>query len=439
MKTQIILLILLSFVFQSFAQEESTPAPEFRTVPLQFTFMTPPIGTNGTLFYKTINDVSLNTFIGVGAASNFVELSGFIGVNRLYSDGVQLSGFANISGFDPLAANYSSEGVQLTGFANINGNTYNGIQGAGFMNINRSFQGLQGSGFLNINQSSSNSFQGAGFMNVNKQSENGFMGAGFANVALKGTNRVQGAGFLNVSENIAGVQGAGFANVSKSMKGIQGAGFANVAQDVQGIQASGFINVAKNVKGLQVAGFINVCDSIEGLPIGFISVVKKNGYRNIEVSTSEWSPVQLTYRMGIEKLYNVYTVSMLPGGFKTVALGFGFGHNRQILDKTDLNIELVHHQEFMLKRPVFMFTAERENSISQLKVGVRRYVLGNMWVNAGPTFNLGYAYLPENSSFEPTGKDLQPYLWDVAAKRPSNFLGWNTRFWVGFHAGISFN
>jgi len=106
----------------------------------------------------------------------------------------------------------------------------------------------------------------------------------------------------------------------------------------------------------------------------------------------------------------------------------------------DLPTSVVFYQLCSEKRiPFFPLYAERENNPTQFKLGIRRNVFQDVWVNAGPTFNFGYAYLPESTSYTPIGEDLQPYLWDVAAKRSSDFLGWNTRFWVEFHAGISFN
>lgn len=452
MKTQILSLLLFVLLsLQAFSQDNTTET-DFKRVPVQVSLIAPPISTNGIYFYKTINDVSLNSFIGVGAASNYCDLSGFLSANRLYSDGVQLSGFANISGFDKLASDYSSEGIQATGFLNFNGNNYTGIQASGFANINKDFQGIQASGFINVNRDVKNSLLVSGFMNVNRSVDNVYEASGFANISTKGMSRIQAAGFINVAskleglqgsgfanvaKDVTGVQGAGFANLANNVKGLQGSGFANVAKDVEGVQAAGFINIARNVKGLQASGFINICDSIDGIPIGFISIVKKGGYRNFEVSTSEWSPVQLTYRMGIEKFYNVYTLSKLDGGWDRYSFGFGFGHNRQIFNKTDLNIELVQHQEFLLRPDFFYFLPERENSLSQLKIGIRRNVFKNVWVNAGPTLNLAWAY--KFNSTTPEGKDLQPYIWNIEPKSYTNFQNWNTRFWVGFHAGISIN
>jgi len=439
MKTQILFSSLLLFIsIQSFSQAESIDS-DLKKVPVQFTLITPPISTNGIYFYKTINDVSLNTFIGVGAASNYVELGGFLNVNRFYANGVQLSGFANVNGFDPKASNYHSTGVQLSGFANFNGNNYIGFQSSGFVNINKDFEGLQTSGFVNVNRDVKNSLQVAGFANINKSTDNSYQVSGFANVVSGGNNKLQASGFVNVASGITGIQASGFANAARDLKGIQASGFANIARDIEGVQASGFVNVARHVKGMQISGFINICDTIEGIPVGFISIVRKGGYRNFEISTSEWSPVQLTYRMGIEKFYNVYTLSKLNGSWDRYALGFGFGHNRTIFNKTDMNIELVHHQEFVVRPNIFNFYPERENSISQLKIGIRRNIFKNIWVNAGPTFNLAYAYKFNGSTTTPEGEELQPYIWKIKSKVYDSFPNWNTRFWVGFHAGISIN
>lgn len=450
MKTQILIVILLLISTLTFSQEEQK-ASDLRRVPMQFTLFTPPIGTNGIYFYKTINDVSLNTFIGVGAASEYLELSGFINANRFYSNGVQASGFINLSGFDRGASEYSSQGAQLSGFANINGNDYKGFQWAGFSNINRNFNGFQVSGFLNFNRSANNSFLIAGFANVNDSTDNSYQGAGFANFSSKGVSRlqlasfgnfasdvtgVQGAGFGNWAKDVKGIQGAGFANWSRDISGIQGAGFANFARDVKGIQGSGFMNIARNVKGVQLAGFINICDSIEGIPVSFISIVKKNGYRNFEISTTDWAPVQLTYRMGVEKFYSIYTISKLTGGLGRYALGFGFGHNSRLFDKTQLNIELTSHQEYVWgPGRWFLFYAEKFNNISQFKIGLRRNLFKNIWINAGPTLNLASSYyLPNTEGFK--GSDIKPY-WNVKQNTFDRFPNWRNSFWVGFHVGLN--
>ena len=109
-------LILLSVFLipeQIFAQEEGED--EFIHREFQFTFMFPPIGTNGIDFYKVVNCVSINSFIGVSAGIECFEAGGFINVNRAYTRGIQLAGFMNITGIEK-GRGYYSEGIQMAGF-----------------------------------------------------------------------------------------------------------------------------------------------------------------------------------------------------------------------------------------------------------------------------------------------------------------------------------
>ena len=137
----------------------------------------------------------------------------------------------------------------------------------------------------------------------------------------------QGAGFANVAGGMDyGFQGAGFGNFcGNGSVNFQGAGFMNVAGSVKGIQAAGFMNIAGYVKGVQAAGFINICDSIDGVPIGFINIVKKNGYHKIELAGSELMYASASWKMGVQKLYNIYTIGKPFGPANSFLLGWGFG------------------------------------------------------------------------------------------------------------------
>jgi len=81
---------------------------------------------------------------------------------------------------------------------------------------------------------------------------------------------------------------------------LQLAGIVNVAGgDYEGAQISGILNYAKTVKGCQL-GFINYADSISGVPIGFLSFVK-NGYKALEISTSESFYATALFKTGVNK------------------------------------------------------------------------------------------------------------------------------------------
>ncbi|MBN1924605.1 MAG: hypothetical protein JW798_02110 [Prolixibacteraceae bacterium] len=428
MKTQFLLASLMMLSVISFGQDETIqkeadPTEGLRNVTFQFTLIAPPIGTNGIYFANTVNDVSINTFVGVGAAVNYLEVAGFLNVNRFYSKGLQLSGYINANGIDQRAGEFSSSGLQGSGFINYNGNHFSGFQGTGFANINKSFEGFQGAGFANINGYAEKSVQVAGFANLNKNALKSWQGAGFANISPKGDAYVQLAGFMNMCEEINGVQGAGF---------------MNIAGDVKGVQAAGFMNIARNVEGVMAAGFINICDSLDGIPLGFINIIKNNGYYSFEVASTEWAPVQLNYRMGKEEFYNIYSLSKLTGSWGRIAMGFGLGHIRPLTAKMKLNIELVHHNEFLIQPTLFSIYNERYNSVTQLKVGIKQNLFKNIYLNVGPTLNYGNSHEWAGSSYTYTGKIIEPY-WKVNSNTFTAYPDWSYRFWVGFHAGISIN
>jgi hypothetical protein len=146
---------------------------------------------------------------------------------------------------------------------------------------------------------------------------------GFVNVA---TGNYQGLqlGFVNTTlKNFKGLQ-MGFVNTS--VENFKGAaiGFVNTGKQTEGLQL-GFVNTAwKGIKGCQF-GFVNYADTITGIPVGFISIVKKGGYKAIEISTNELYPVNLSFKIGISRFYSYIQGGYNPNFEKNFALGGGFG------------------------------------------------------------------------------------------------------------------
>jgi len=146
---------------------------------------------------------------------------------------------------------------------------------------------------------------------------------GFVNIAI-GNHKFFQAGYVNwSSENFSGFQAgftntvggdfkgfqAGFVNVNKGeTKGVQD-GFVNVSvKKMEGAQI-GFVNLAvRDVKGIQL-GLVNYAENIDGVPIGFISIVKNGGYKAVEYFYSEYHTYNLSFKIGIEKLYTSIVVS----------------------------------------------------------------------------------------------------------------------------------
>ena len=415
MKTQIILFtIALFFTITLFGQQihfspgdstvvyKNVQEQPFRHMPFQFTLLFPPLTTNGIDFYKTANDISVNTFLGISAATEMFEAGGFTNINLYYTKGIQAAGFANITSI--LGNEYESEGVQVSGFANLCGTKYTGVQASGFANISKEISGLQAAGFFNATEKANDAVQAAGFANVTLQAEHVFQASGFANVALEG----------------------------KSMSQI--AGFGNVAQQIKGVQIAGFTNIAKNVKGVQLSGFINICDSIDGVPISFISFVRKNGYRSYEISTSEWAPMQISFKMGVKELYNIYTLSKLISPWDRYAFGFGFGHTVALADHMSLQLELTNHSSFRLWTNNAYNDYYNSNQMLQFKPSFKREIGNEICLNFGPTLNFVYGYRWGDES---PSDIIQPF-WKRATIQENNNYQSLSRLWVGFNAGISF-
>ncbi len=428
--------ILLSLIFigsiysQLFAQADSIPVKDF-----QLTFFYP-LGTGGTNSINSSYDVSLNLLFGQTGATESFEAGGFLNINRYYSKGAQLSGFINLTGTKQTKDHHSS-----------------GFQGAGFINVNNTkFKGAQVAGFINTANHSLSGAQVAGFINYSTNSLSAVQVAGFVNVASKGLDNAQVAGFVNYAPKIEGAQVAGFVNntlelensaqiagfVNSAVKvdtASQIAGFVNVAAKGQSnAQIAGFINVADKVKGAQIAGFINVCDSIDGVPIALVSIVRKNGFRSFELSSSDFSIAQASFKMGVRHFYNVYTISKLPEQASRWSFGGGFGYQGMLNEKLKVNVEATIHQELWVgdKRAPKSLYIDRTNLVNQLKVGIGIPLGSAATFNIAPTFNIGVAQSKQN----PLGENIQAHWKSTLSSHTVGNKKITT--WFGFSSGFSF-
>ncbi len=392
--------ILISlFAMQSLQAQGDTTAYARR--PFQFTFLFPPLSTNGAKNTHIVNDVSLNLFLGVSGGVEAFEAATFLNIDNYYMHGAQLAGFGNV----------------------VNGSVY-GAQVAGFFNVNETtLQGFQGAGFVNVAGSNVKGAQAAGFINVAGDSLEGFQGAGFINVAGAARKAVQVAGFGNV--------------IGGGPSHFQGAGFFNVAEEVHGAQVAGFLNVAGNVKGFQLAGFLNICDSIDGVPLALISVVKKNGYRKIGFTASEVQYANLSYKMGVKQLYTIYSFGKPMGSGSRWMFGGGFGTELDLSEKMMLNIEGTVHQELWIgstASPSFLYI-DRLNLYNTLKFLFGWQMDEKVAIHLGPTFNVSVADSNPDVG-QMTWNKIPPYSFYNHTK--NNYEQTNVQMWVGLQASIHF-
>jgi hypothetical protein len=199
----------------------------------------------------------------------------------------------------------------------------------GFVNVAGGNHNLPQIGFINWNQNDFSTLQ-LSFVNTAGGDMSGLQ-LGFINTTVKSFKGVQ-LGFVNTV-------------VGKEAEGLQ-LGFVNTSiNGFNGTQIS-FVNITKQLNGLQF-GFINYTDSIEkGTPIGFLSIVRNGGYKAIEIGTSEISPFNLSFKIGLEKFYTSFIVAYNPfndGIREQIIWGAGFGSIFQFGERMYINPEITSH------------------------------------------------------------------------------------------------
>jgi hypothetical protein len=158
-------------------------------------------------------------------------------------------------------------------------------------------------------------------LNISKNDVKGFQFAGLGNITGGNTKGVQTAGLFNRNVgNVSGVQLSCLSNI--------------VLDTLKGMQIS-FINYVKTNKGFQF-GIINMVDSSSGVSVGFISIVK-NGYYHLNLFTDEMLMVNIDFRMGTHKFYNIWGLS---ANNEMWGLTYGFGIHPKPEKKISLNYNL---------------------------------------------------------------------------------------------------
>ncbi|MGB3589931.1 MAG: secretin and TonB N-terminal domain-containing protein, partial [Tunicatimonas sp.] len=372
-----------------------------------------PLSTNGLQAGEYVNRLSLHMLVGYAAGLDGVEASGFGNIENDFVNGAQFAGFFNL-------VKNEVTGVQAAGFINLNGGTLDGGQFAGFLNMNLdSLEGVQGAGFLNLSTGFTRGVQAAGFANIATQNadEDALQASGFTNIALGHLKGGQFTGFGNYAHNVDGVQIAGFANIASG--------------DVRGFQGSGFINVARNVKGVQLSVF-NVADSIDGVPIGFLSIVRKNGYRALEVWGGETMHANVAFKIGVRKFYNIFSFgSQFADTDFRYGVGYGIGHVTALSHTTDLSIDLLWQQVYGDQNQIFEMN-NILNLLSTFRLGFAKQFSQHFGVFIAPTFNLLVSELPNIDST--IGSNLAPYTFFNQTYNNQT----NVQMWAGFNVGLRF-
>ncbi len=241
----------------------------FDTWPVQFTLV-PFLSTNWKVSGSVNSAFSLNLLVGYTGGVRGFELGGLLNIDRNHVRGLQIGGLGNIVG-------KKTSGLQIGGLFNIDMGHFYGCQLAGLLNwTTDTVRGAQIAGLMN-----------------------------YVPVRWKGA---QIAGLINISrEHVTGLQLAGLANIAN--------------QENRGVQVAGLLNYTKELKGVQV-GVFNISGRVtSGVPVGFFSYVHRGGYMKFEVSGDEVFYINLAFKTGTKKLYNIFKA----GTNDSLLLNFAYG------------------------------------------------------------------------------------------------------------------
>lgn len=243
------------------------------------------------------------------------------------------------------------------------------------------------------------------------------------------TQGLQLAGMVNYSGcSLNAAQISGAVNIAAAGNSpLQLAGLANIGENINGLQLSALLNVAKSVRGVQI-GLVNYMeDGGKGVSIGLINIARHNGKYEFEVSFSEAVNILLSFRMGTDRFYTIFSggVNCFSSALEYAA-GLGFGTSVKWKKNWSNQIEI---QAFGLSEGK-KFTNGSVKSIIQLRLPVCKELARHFKIFAGPAVNLGL----QNTR---TSGDTSSYLspWPMWTARTRGLLA---EGWIGVSAGIRF-
>ena len=294
----VFLLTLFCYLTNSGWAQDRSDSKEAKPFPAQFSIYYP-FATHGERSIDYKYNFSLNLAYGKIGGLNGIEISGLVGIVKGNVNGVQIAGIGN--GVDNM------KGMQIGGLFNA-ADDVKGMQASGLFNAADNVKGIQAGGLFN--------------------------GAD----DVKG---MQAGGLFNGADDVKGMQIGGLFNGADDVKGMQMGGLFNAADNVNGVQISGIYNRSNTLRGLQI-GLISVNDTIEkGISLSLVNIVKRGFYREWELSFSDYANLALSYKMGVQRFYTIYSVGANFIEDNLWLVGIGFGNRTSLSSRFDFRPEVV--------------------------------------------------------------------------------------------------
>ncbi|WP_285544864.1 STN and carboxypeptidase regulatory-like domain-containing protein [Dyadobacter frigoris] len=373
----------------------------FVSLPYQVS-LTPGLSTHGKLSSQVTNKFSLNIYGGYTAGVNGVELAGLFNISKKNVRYFQAAGvFNSVAG--------QLKGVQLAGLYNQILDSLQGVQLSGFGNvINKHLKGAQVSGIFNKVSGNINGVQVSGVANIVNGEMHGGQVSGLFNKSLKTMHGFQLSGGLNLAnENLSGPQISGIGNISE--------------KETSGLQLAGLFNYARNLKGVQI-GVVNLADSSSGYSFGLLNIVK-NGKGTISVYGNELLPLNIAWKSGSKKLYNIFTVGSYVGGSRAYSFGFGIGREFKINKNLTLNTEITDQN-------IYLGTWKNLPVLYRFQTGLNIKLSKSLSLSAGPAFSMFYS---EQKEFRSNYQSFSDKGFMRFKMRQNGYA------WLGWQGGLSWN
>lgn len=222
---------------------------------------------------------------------------------------------------------YDMTGVQFAGIANIVGGEISGLQFSTGANVCiGNVRGVQFAPTANTTWGHFKGVQISGGANLVKSKFRGFQIAP-VNIVLDTLLGCQ-TGVVNISSAPAqGAQLGAILNYSPQNDFLQYSTFLNISKQNNTSQI-GLVNVSGNISNLQL-GLINFADTVSGVSIGFLSFVK-NGYTNLDISLNTGRFINLSFKTGTFRFYNIIKAGIRPEKQADMNIGYGFGRDFKV-------------------------------------------------------------------------------------------------------------